>query len=83
MMEYILQKINDYGLPYDDMIVHIRYKYDFESVYQEANELLLFDPCYDHYYCWYNDWYEGQQDIQFLEFIPISKINDYSRWYKL
>ena len=79
----LIEKINNMGLPYEDMIVHVRYKYAHEKTYHESNELLIFDVNYPNYYWWFNDWYEGQEDVKFLDFMPISKINDYSRWYHL
>ena len=79
----LIQRILNSNLPYEYMLVHVAYKYSHEKQYTYSNELLLFDVHYANYYCWYNDWYEGQEDVIFLEFMPISKLNDYSRWYKL
>ena len=60
----------------DDLLVLIRYKYDWESEdeWQYSKELYLFE-CYKGHcrHAWLHDWDEGQQDVEIL---GIMKVDD-------
>ena len=57
-----------------DLIVRIRYKYNFEKQWHYSNEVLTVenDLC-----IWLNDWNEGQ-DAEVLGFIPVDDVNTYT-----
>ena len=59
----------------EDQIVYLRYKYDWEHEWTYSNEILEVDFDADGYYCWFNDWNEGQQDVEILGCIAVSDIN--------
>ena len=64
----------------DDLIVRIRYKYDADKEYTYSNELLLFNSeTLSHE--WWNDWDEGQQDIELVAVIPIDHIRNFDKYY--
>ena len=54
-------------------LVRIKMKYSHESEYDLLNELYLFngEECK---YEWLYDWYEGQQEVEVIGFIPVSDI---------
>ena len=58
---------------YDDYIVRVRYKYSFEEKWTYSNEYLEYDGPAG--WCWIYDWYEGQQDVEFLGFMAIEDID--------
>jgi len=58
-----------------DLIVRIRYKYNFETQWHYSNEVLTAE--YDGQYIWLNDWNEGQ-DAEVLGFIPVDAVNTYT-----
>ncbi len=60
-----------------DYIVSLRLRYAMHEKFYFSNEL-LFRDYNDKYneYCWMNDWYEGQQDIDALAITPIDTINE-------
>ena len=58
-----------------NMIVLIKMKYSCENqytYYTYTNELLMIDE-YNTFY-WDTDWYEGQQDVEFLGAIPVDDV---------
>ena len=64
----------------DDLIVRIRYKYDTDKEYTYRNELLLFNSeTLSHE--WWNDWDEGQQDIELVAVIPLDHIRNFDKYY--
>lgn len=58
-----------------DYVVRIRLKYDCETEWTYINELLLVDD--DCKYMWFNDWHEGQQQVEILGYIPVDEISDF------
>lgn len=46
-----------------DALVYLRYKYDFEEKWTYETEAVGVD---DNGICWFNDWDEGQENIEFL-----------------
>ena len=54
---------------YEDKIVRLAYKYDFEKEYTYSNEIL---ECENGHYYWLNDWDEGQTDIKVIGYLNIS-----------
>ena len=49
-------------------IVRIRYKYSWENSYTISNEIYYFDDCAGCW-CWFNDWYEGQDIVEVVGFV--------------
>lgn len=60
-----------YSLPNEDCIVSVAYKYSFEDSWDISNELALYE---DFGHTWLNDWWEGQQDIEFRGYIPVRSV---------
>ena len=58
-----------------DIIVRIAYKYDWEKVWHEENELLLYK---DNDWIWENDWDEGytlqEEEPLVLWWIPVYQV---------
>lgn len=67
----LLEALNIYG----DLIVRLRYKYDFEKQWHYSNEVLTAET--DGRYIWLNDWCEGQY-AEVLGFIPVDAVNTYT-----
>lgn len=67
-------ELYDYMAENDDggFLVYLRYKYDFEKEWDYSIECASYDCCRDAV-CWLNDWYEGQQNVEFL---AISKLEE-------
>lgn len=67
-------ELNDYIAENDDysFLVYLRYKYDFEEEWTYSTECAAWNACED---CvsWLNDWYEGQQNVEYL---AISKLEE-------
>lgn len=67
-------ELNDYIAENDDysFLVYLRYKYDFEKEWTYSAECAAWNACED---CvsWLNDWYEGQQNVEYL---AISKLGE-------
>lgn len=57
---------------YEDRIVSIRYKYKFEKEWSYSNELLLCTGSGN--YAWYNDWNEGQENVEILGCLSIAEV---------
>lgn len=53
-------------------IVYLRYKYTNDKQWSYSFESVELDYT-NHCLCWFNDWYEGQQDV---EYIAITKISE-------
>lgn len=52
-------------------IIYLRYKYEYESIWTYACECA--SPGYPNEYdiCWLNDWWEGQQDVEYIAMTEI------------
>lgn len=68
------EELNDYIAENDDdsFLVYLRYKYDFEEEWTYSTECAAWNGCEDTI-SWLNDWYEGQQNVEFL---AISKLGE-------
>ena len=55
-------------------LVFLKYKYNYEEVYTKGYEIYYFDG-YD--YCWLNDWFEGQQDVEVIGVIRLDLLVDF------
>lgn len=68
------EELNDYMEENGDgsFFVYLRYKYDFEEEWTYSIECALYDYC-KFTVCWLNDWYEGQQNVEYL---AISKLGE-------
>lgn len=66
--------------PCQDYIVKIRYKYDWEKEWTVENEILEYYPSsipidrIDDNYVWLNDWFEGQQWVEIMGFMPLDEV---------
>jgi len=61
--------------PIDDYIVRIQYKYNHEDNYTYTNEYLYaYISTSGINYIWIDDWYEGQEDVTIIGFIPIEAV---------
>lgn len=58
----------------DDMLIFLRYKYNWELEYTYSIEYLYVDFDSPSKFTWLNDWNEGQKDVIFIGFIKISDI---------
>ena len=58
-----------------DKLVYMRTRYDYEKYWSYDHELLLVDTDYPGYYCWENDWDEGQEHVEILGCINIFDID--------
>ena len=71
------EKIVDEKYYADDLLVLMRYKYNWESEdeWQYSKELYLF-TCYKGHcqHAWLHDWDEGQQDVEILGFMKIDNV---------
>ena len=56
----------------DSFLVYMRYKYDFEEEWDYSVECAAWNACEDTI-SWLNDWYEGQQNVEYL---AISKLGE-------
>lgn len=67
-------ELNDYIAENDDysFLVYLRYKYDFEKEWTYSTECAAWNA-YEDAVCWLNDWYEGQQKVEYL---AISKLGE-------
>lgn len=54
-------------------IIYLRYKYEYESIWTYACECA--NPGYPNEYdiCWLNDWWEGQQDVEYIAMTEITE----------
>ena len=68
------EELNDYMEENKDgsFFVYLRYKYDFEEEWTYSIECASYDYC-RFTVCWLNDWYEGQQNVEYL---AISKLGE-------
>lgn len=66
--ENILKQITDHFD--EDFIVCIYYKYSFEKTYRKTIE--VFSVNFDQI-IWFNDWYEGQEDVLVGVVVPVSQ----------
>ena len=68
------EELNDYMEENDEgsFFVYLRYKYDFEEEWNYSIECASYDYC-RFTVCWLNDWYEGQQNVEYL---AISKLGE-------
>lgn len=60
-----------------DKICFIRLKYFWEAKPRYINELLVYDPdsCRPYSeYCWVNDWYEGEDEVDVLGCIDVCDV---------
>lgn len=60
-----------------ELIIRIGYKYDFESQYYYSNEYYYPDPEFNGLWICENDWYEGQDDIIFVDYIRMEDVFDF------
>ncbi len=67
-------ELDDYIAENDDgvYLVYLRYKYDFEEEWDYSIECAAYDYCRNAI-CWLNDWFEGQQNVEYL---AISKLGE-------
>ena len=73
--KYLEQIKNEPGC---EFIVKIRYKYDCETGYRVTHEYLYYDFSYDTW-VWENDWYEGEEDIDFCGIVKIDDIKEFKK----
>lgn len=59
-------------------LVYMRYKYSFEEKWEYSTECC----CLYNYddILWFNDWYEGQQDVEYLGVAVIDDDLDFNKW---
>ena len=50
-------------------IVRLRYKYSWENSYTISNEIYYFDGSGAGCWCWFNDWYEGQDIVEVIGYV--------------
>lgn len=67
---YKLEKL-DY---YEDVIVEIAYKYDWENEYTIENQYLEYDGNVGDW-VWLHDWDEGQQNVEVLGYIRMQDVD--------
>ena len=57
---------------WDDFLVTIKYWYDVEKKPTINTEILEYDGYRG--FEWVNDWWEGQQNVELLGFMPVSEL---------
>ena len=62
-------------------VVFFKAKYDFETVYENFEELIDVNAT-DIIYEWFYDWYEGQQDIILEKVVRLDEIIEVYKWYQ-
>lgn len=70
--ELLTKAIKDCGY-IDDFIVEVRYKYNHETEWNVENEILEYDGN-NNEFVWLNDWYEGQEDVEYTGIIALSDV---------
>jgi hypothetical protein len=70
--ELLAKAIKDCG-HIDDFIVEVRYKYNHETEWNVENEILEYDGN-NNEFVWLNDWYEGQEDVEYTGIIALSDV---------
>ena len=66
-----LDTLNSHGHG-SEFIVKIMYRYTGEKIYIEENQIVWFDS--KNHMVWLDDWWEGQQDIIILGYVPVEDI---------
>lgn len=62
-------------MPSTDYIVKLRYRYDYEKEWTVTNEILeYYADSKSENYIWLNDWFEGQQWVEIMGFIPVEDV---------
>lgn len=67
-VEQFEEKVLDGSPVVSYYIVRLRYRYSWENSYTISNEIYYFDGdacCW----CWFNDWYEGQDIVEVVGYI--------------
>lgn len=59
--------------PIDKYVVHLKYKHDKDSEWEESNEILEVDENFN--YVWQDDWWEGQKYVRVLGFDAVGDLN--------
>lgn len=54
-------------------IVKLKYKYEWETEYRYSNEVGFFDV-EEWTWVWYDDWCEGETDVEVVAYVPIDEI---------
>ena len=60
-----------YHISCGNYLVHIMYKYNHETEYTNEYQYMEYS---DDYVCWFNDWWEGQQDIICLGILNLDEL---------
>ena len=76
-IDQFYQILDNDNHPYEDLIVTIKYKYDWETEYLTENQFLEYDGNSNDY-VWLHDWDEGQTDVTVLGCIPVSEVSTIS-----
>ena len=66
-----MEENDDYG----SFLVYLRYRYDFEEEWDYSVECALYDCCTETVF-WLNDWFEGQQHVEYLAISKVKEEND-------
>lgn len=71
-------ELNDYMCENNDLhfLVYLRYRYNTET-FKEDWQYSVEAACGCKYYgrvCWLDDWWEGQQDVEYLAITKIGEI---------
>lgn len=65
-----------------DYIVKLKYKHDCEKEYHITNEVCSY--YYEEYqWIWFNDWCEGETDIEVLDYCPVEDIFNNRRFIEV
>ena len=63
-------------MPCTDYIVKLRYRYGHEKEWTVSNEILeYYADSKGENYIWLNDWFEGQQWVEIMGFMPIEDVD--------
>lgn len=61
-----------------DYVAGIKYKYSHEDTYSFSNEIVSYNYSTSDV-CWFNDWYEGQEDCDLLYLYNIDFLVNFYR----
>ena len=71
-MEHVTECYNNGYI--GDLIVRVRRKYKHETEWRDDNQLLLWDVELNNY-CWVNDWFEGEECVDIVEYSDVKDIH--------
>ena len=73
-IEELYQYLNEPDRLQETYIVRLSLRYESELFELVTNEIISPDPFSPTRWTWENDWYEGQEHVEVLGFIPLQEV---------